>query len=430
MTRETKVGLIVGLAFIVVFAVILSHKGTQPRAAGTSDLGPIVDAGTEPGGTATDRDTGRRPRQDAGSRSDGRITGSVGSLAGRAAGSTVIDVHAQRTHVPEGAVGATWDVTARKGRGPQPSASPGAGPDSSPKGNVESRIEAWLSDSGKTAAGDDQSNSTGKRTAPPVMDPRGTPGGSDTAPPAGGTEERAAPSGGTGESGAEPKPRIRQEHIVKKNETLTGIAKIAYGRSTPREINAILEANKKQVPSATGLRVGTKLVIPELSADQFDSVTFPPSGRRSDPGAVTAGSADGEKKGAPPVRGNGPGVPLEGGELVTSPDDKELSGVARGTVAVDPPGAKSGSKESKAVKGAKPAGPDAQQGEFRWYTVGANETLAGIARKKLGSAKRWKEIADLNRGKYADPTRIPTGAKIRLPANGGGSANLGGLSKL
>ncbi len=45
MTRETKVGLIVGLAFNMVFAVILSHKGTQPRAAISSELGPFVDAG-------------------------------------------------------------------------------------------------------------------------------------------------------------------------------------------------------------------------------------------------------------------------------------------------------------------------------------------------------------------------------------------------
>ncbi len=30
MTRETKIGLLVGLAFIVVFAVLLSHTGTVP----------------------------------------------------------------------------------------------------------------------------------------------------------------------------------------------------------------------------------------------------------------------------------------------------------------------------------------------------------------------------------------------------------------
>src|SRR5262249_44635306 len=35
MTKETKIGLLVGLAFIILFAIILSEKGAGPRPQGT-----------------------------------------------------------------------------------------------------------------------------------------------------------------------------------------------------------------------------------------------------------------------------------------------------------------------------------------------------------------------------------------------------------
>lgn len=51
------------------------------------------------------------------------------------------------------------------------------------------------------------------------------------------------------------------------------------------------------------------------------------------------------------------------------------------------------------------------------WTVKRGETLSGIASKALGSAKRWREIADLN--PRIDPNRIPVGATLVLP---GGAA--------
>ena len=34
MTKETKIGLLVGLAFIILFAIILSEKGARPAGRG------------------------------------------------------------------------------------------------------------------------------------------------------------------------------------------------------------------------------------------------------------------------------------------------------------------------------------------------------------------------------------------------------------
>ena len=43
MTKETKVGLLVGLAFIILFAIILSEKGATNNVSSPSNLG-IADA--------------------------------------------------------------------------------------------------------------------------------------------------------------------------------------------------------------------------------------------------------------------------------------------------------------------------------------------------------------------------------------------------
>ncbi len=49
------------------------------------------------------------------------------------------------------------------------------------------------------------------------------------------------------------------------------------------------------------------------------------------------------------------------------------------------------------------------------YTVRSGDTLAGIARKTLGSAGRWEEILDLNRSVIDDETAVPAGTVLKLP---------------
>ena len=54
MTKETKIGLLVGLAFIILFAIILSEKGTPP----TSAVSPTFAQGDAINGPTTDRPLG------------------------------------------------------------------------------------------------------------------------------------------------------------------------------------------------------------------------------------------------------------------------------------------------------------------------------------------------------------------------------------
>lgn len=49
------------------------------------------------------------------------------------------------------------------------------------------------------------------------------------------------------------------------------------------------------------------------------------------------------------------------------------------------------------------------------YTVKAGDTLSSIAKKELGSTKRWKDIYELNRTRLADPAKIVVGMKLTLP---------------
>lgn len=47
------------------------------------------------------------------------------------------------------------------------------------------------------------------------------------------------------------------------------------------------------------------------------------------------------------------------------------------------------------------------------YVVEAGDTLAGIAREKLGSADQWKVIAQANG--IDDPARLQVGQKLKIP---------------
>lgn len=410
MTRETKVGLIVGLAFIVVFAVILSHKGGQPRAADTSDLGPIVDASPVRPATsgASNRNGLRQTGNTATARTAGRVTSETATVT--------------LSPRPQPAMPESMTEHARSLSGTASSATPSSAANAAAKPRVplaempnnksqgdrgnetlSPALRNWLDDVPKKAGeGTDRADSAAKpsRVAPPTTPLAPPPASVDVKPPMPSPPSvTPTPSSPTAnDSSSEPKPRIKQEYIAKKGETVTKIAQKVYGKNTPREIDAILAANKKEVPEATKLRAGAKLVIPELPPEQFEVATFPPSKGHSQPPteiALTSSS-------------NPPGKSLtaeaKAGDKETKDDDtKETKDSKNGTAT-----AEKSDKESN----------------WRWYTMQEGDTFAAIARKHLGSADRWKEIADLNKTKFRDPLRVPAGAKIKLPSN------VSGLSKL
>jgi nucleoid-associated protein YgaU len=53
----------------------------------------------------------------------------------------------------------------------------------------------------------------------------------------------------------------------------------------------------------------------------------------------------------------------------------------------------------------------------RFHVVQKGETLGDIAKKTLGSAKRWPDIVKANKGTITDPDNVPAGLRIRIPEN-------------
>lgn len=56
------------------------------------------------------------------------------------------------------------------------------------------------------------------------------------------------------------------------------------------------------------------------------------------------------------------------------------------------------------------------------YIVRPSDTLTGIAKRQLGSVRRWRDIARLNADTLPDPNRLKPGMRLRLPSQGGPSA--------
>lgn len=56
-----------------------------------------------------------------------------------------------------------------------------------------------------------------------------------------------------------------------------------------------------------------------------------------------------------------------------------------------------------------------QASKARRHVVKSGDTLGSIAADKLGSARRWGEIFDLNRDDIADPDMLTVGVELRLP---------------
>lgn len=104
------------------------------------------------------------------------------------------------------------------------------------------------------------------------------------------------------------------------------------------------------------------------------------------------------------------GALYPGATLLIPPRDvllgkrKPLPSDASPQVAAKPEPLKAATKPEPA-KAAPPA---------RSYTVKSGDTLAVISQRTLGTAKRWKEIADLN--KLSDPDVVVVGAVLKIPA--------------
>ncbi|MEK6677325.1 MAG: LysM peptidoglycan-binding domain-containing protein [Planctomycetota bacterium] len=354
MARETKVGLLAGLAFIVCFAVILANRGQREFAAlGSLPVDWQRGMGEKPGGGATPK-----------------VTPVVTAFRGHA------------PVVPNG--------TPTFGSGQNPS-----DPHETPTNDavvLNGIRDAAVSRTNQTPAGT-------KPTSVPPFGPReqtleelaATFGGSNSAQPAAnGDPVQKLPGGAAKGSGdlASPQPKGRK-YAVASGDTLSKIAFVHYGSRSQSIVKSICDANPTVLPNPDELRVGVVLVLPELAQ------------KNASPGSNGALLVSlPEKQNTP-----GPGHLKSVGDSKasstspTGPGDKAQSQV--------PSGKSRAARTEKSDKGSESG--------IRWYEVKKGDRYASIARQLLGDSGRWKEIHELNKDRIVDPQTIREGIKIKLP---------------
>ncbi len=144
---------------------------------------------------------------------------------------------------------------------------------------------------------------------------------------------------------------------VKEGETLYSICSAEYGDGSLWK--ALADFNKSAIPNPARLRKGVTLRLPPIE------VLKPGAVAKAAPGGATPAAPGGSGGAAPSAPGSAPGAAVAS-----------------------------------------------------TYTVQEGETLSDIARKKLGSTKRWKDVAKLNEDVIRDPHALRPGTVIRLPSQG------------
>lgn len=374
MGRETKVGLLAGLAFIICFAIILANRGRQEPPMvplpylvdGTVAVGPaaqtpdVRNTTRQPPATqGPDRRSGRPEADSLTDRSDpvrvGR--GAADGRPGRSVSSGAEVV------LPSDATTLVGSSPGSRGGEGRPSR-PGGGALREEKASPDETALAAVSDpaGGPTLAAPSRARAGQRRILQEYLDARSPrkpadegPKHSAVEPPTDGRatgRPRPQPPTPAGSPALTPAPPGARpvHHTVVAGDTLSKIAAAHYGSRSPTVINAVFDANRNVLSSPDLLSVGMELKLPVITG--FDL--------RSRAGR-----------------------------------DSHVSRPAS-------------SRDS--VKTTQPEGA-----AFRWYQIKENDRYISIAREQLGDGRRWQEIHELNKDKFPDPDRIRPGVRIKLP---------------
>ncbi len=394
MTKETKIGLLVGLAFIILFAIILSEKGAT---RGTSAPSALSFADADASG---DRSAERaRPLDGAGSLSVDSGLSSLGGGEARSDSGAAVAVNpraplgqdiprsnADVEPLPESLV----EFLNQSAEDDEADALADSGEDDDGDVSLEEALAGALGEE-TPAVSEADDDDLGQARATRLADASATRGGNRSATEAasrsGGQSGRAAPA--NTDSGDRPGPTrpvtIKATHIVESGESLGKIAARYYGRSTPERIRAIFDCNRDVLKRVELVKVDDRLKIPSLEGEVS---LFEPA-----PGFVAADIATrrtASSEGPPRIP-----VPVTSGEG----DGRRARSSGSGAAA----------PSEAARRGASPAA-------FTWYEVRKSDTLSRIAKRELGNEKLYLEIYRLNRDVLPNKDMIKPGMKIRIPA--------------
>lgn len=367
MARETKVGLLAGLAFIVCFAVILANRGQDERFRGLVDRTWLLNEPAYGEPSARGGEVGQV---------GGRSHSSQPGL--REAPSAYLPRDPSRLdHQPSVPYGAMETNDTRQAGGHRyvmPSVGPavttaelpraldqahGSWPESRYSPTTGAEVGAPL-----TAA----PAATSSMTAQLRPDDFARGGGVDSAT----MDNRTPPNAIIETKESNPNPALRSKamtvHKVALGETLSSIVAAHYGSRSQKYVDAVVHANRSVLSNPDVLPSGIELQIPVFNDGSAREAT---RARASEAPAKKAGSA---------------------------------------------PATKGTRDEARPIPQRREAKPS-PIGVTRWYQVKKNDRFVSIAREQLGDAARWREVYEMNRDKFPDPERIREGVRIKLPAN-------------
>ncbi len=260
-------------------------------------------------------------------------------------------------------------------------------------------------------------------------------------------------------------------YIVKNGDSLAKIARQVYGDASNRSIDKIFEANKAKMPNKKTLAVGTKLQVPVkapskdknaadlLNSGKFDEVADvkPPHTDSDTPKAKNATAARPTKdikdvketKDAPNASPkDARKVPAKSAladassdtmerfllERVSSEQTSETrttsNDLARAVEPVDQPTHDTdlarADKNGESALNLAPIKADknldkaalASRENCKHYQIQKGDTWYRLAAKFMGDSKRWHELCALNNDILPDDAKLRTGLKIRVPAAG------------
>lgn len=452
MTRDTKIGLLIGLGFIVVFAVLIaSLTTTQPAKMGQ----PLVSGSSGPSNTL--------PSDLARSEVKGSPKGSP---------RTVTQSNPPVTTAPARPNPASPTRFAKSPDGDTPPRDTFLGPLAKRLPNIDRlgpSFQQWLGSGDKgvntlltarktTDTSDDATTTSlvSNRVAPqPLTPPRPSVSQVAEKPDTASLKpvQDIAVAKNTNSPNINPKDKANETalstrletdnaltakdktalstdlgtdklHIVQKGDNLIILARKYYGKSTPKVLDYIVSQNKG-LKDRNRLIQGQTLEMPDLPPDMFEPVTSISFN------AAKLTSYNAAKPITPSATADNADIPMLSRErrapqpstIIKAKDDKDKNKGSTGDVVSDKIADKTDKMDKKVPDKAVAGNPretsvsaksTAAPGKKRTYTIQTKDTLGSIAAKELGSATLWPEILKANGN--LDPKKMQPGTEIKLPA--------------
>ncbi|MEE8171172.1 MAG: LysM peptidoglycan-binding domain-containing protein [Phycisphaerae bacterium] len=411
MTRETKLGLLVGLAFIVLFALIISEGGSSGRSIRPANF-QVAD-GNDGANADNDRPSDAESFEGRLAVDDPVLIPDALAKARPTSNDAPTDAPAEALRLADSQSRRDLPVVPLHGA----TNSPGDGGDAMHAADtarpgvlsaeMTPLVTADATDSAPTVipspvdatrAGERaQAESRDRRLPSPSKAQAGVKQRRDNAKePSGGTRlahsqaarqpgpaDSAAPDGRERRASGDERPlEILVYYTVLPGDSLSRIAAKHYGRSTPKSIDAIFDANPHVLKDLNRIRVGQKIVVPRLETKAPALArAVGPTERNVGPVRIPRSLESGRrsKDGVEPIKNR---------NAANRPAKKKTNTPAR--------------KKT----------PDSG----RTYVVRKNDSLSRIAMRELGSAGRYHEIFEINRDRLKNPNVVIPGTKLRLPS--------------